>query len=97
MAQLEPTVTGWPVRGAAGAPCLRRCQHPAMQPLAAPRAVGHALPVALAPFVIVEERPLVLVFVRLPPVFGPEPFSVLALAIENGHELPMPFLKIGQK
>jgi hypothetical protein len=35
---------------------------------------------------IVEEDPLVLVFVRLPPEFGPEPVLVFAPAIENGHE-----------
>jgi hypothetical protein len=30
----------------------------------------------------------VLVFVRLPPEFGPEPVLVLAPAIENSHEPP---------
>ena len=64
-----------------------------MQPLATARAVGDALPVGLAPRVIVEERPLVLVIVRLPPEFGPDPVFVLALAVENSHQLPEPFLK----
>ena len=63
-----------------------------MQPLATARAVGDALPVGLAPAIIVEERPLVLVIVRLPPEFGPDLCSAPALAIENSHELPMPFL-----
>ena len=92
--QPDPTVAskeGWLVQ-ASKRPSLqraiRRCQHPAMQPLAAPRAPGHTLPVALAPLLIVEERPLVLVFVRLPPEFGPEPVLVLAPAIENSHESP---------
>ena len=59
-----------------------------MQTLATARAVGDALPVSLASAIIVEERPLVLVFVRLPPEFGPESVPVLALAIENSHEPP---------
>jgi hypothetical protein len=59
--------------------------------------VGDALSESPAPVIIVEEHPLVLVIVRLPPDFGPYPSSALALAIENSHELPMPFLRIGQK
>ncbi len=59
-----------------------------MQSLTTPRAVAHALSVALAPFVIVEEHPLVLVFVRLPPEFGPNLLLAFALAIKNSHEPP---------
>jgi hypothetical protein len=49
--------------------------------------------VSPASVIIVEEHPLVLVIVRLPPEFGPDPSSALALAIENSHELPEPLLK----
>jgi hypothetical protein len=57
-----------------------------MQSLTTSGAIGHALSVAPALFVIVEERPLVLVLVWLPPKFSPNPFFALALAIKNSHE-----------
>jgi hypothetical protein len=63
-----------------------------MQTLTTARTVGDALPVSLAPAIIVEEHPLVLVLFRLPPEFGPDSFSALALAIKNSHERPVPFL-----
>jgi hypothetical protein len=59
-----------------------------MQSLTTCGAIGHALSVAPALFVIVEERPLVLVLVWLPPKFSPNPFFALALAIKNSHEPP---------
>jgi hypothetical protein len=60
-----------------------------MQSLTTPRAIGHALSVALALFVIVEKLPLVLVLVWLPPEFSPNPTIVIALAIKNRHDPPL--------
>ena len=62
-----------------------------MQSLTAPRTVGYVLSVALAIFIIVEEQPLVLIPLWLPPEFSPDPLFLLALAIIDSHEIPMPF------
>ncbi len=79
-AQPEPTATGLPVRKAAEAvPRLRRGQRPTVQLLTATRARGYALTKGLAPLIIVEEHPPVLVLIRLPPEFGPDSFPALVL------------------
>ena len=89
----------WFARSESGGsgPRLRRGQRPTVQPLAATRARGYALTKGLAPLIIVEEHPPVLVLIRLPPEFGPDSFPALARAIENSHEPPPASLDEGSQ